>query len=275
MPNMKNKFPFIALFCLIFNAEMGAAYGQGSNNSPDKALTVTVQSSDSAQKKELDKRTANAVNTIPGVKVKAGDLATPELPPIKGFHPIKRALRPVENLAVLSTRLQQQIVRMEGPIASLQPTMINLHNKMTVVNNRLKSMQGNIVQAQTQVAGARQEVTGVREDIQGVRADILAIRRELEDLRSPIQELKKPLGNVAGPLVGVQKRLEEVQALIGAVLLFIMLSTVMIAIGTPIAALLIYKNRRKFFPDLKDSELDLGTKMPEDRQLAKQLPHHY
>lgn len=49
------------------------------------------------------------------------------------------------------------------------------------------------------------------------------------------------------------------------VLLAIMIAAVLVAIGTPIAAIWIYRNRRNLFPDLRDQELKLKQE-PQERQ---------
>jgi len=72
------------------------------------ALTVTAAEKNrfavpvkpvSAHQEKVNADTARAINKIPGVNIEAKDLTPPaQDPPIKGFHPIKRALQPVVQL---------------------------------------------------------------------------------------------------------------------------------------------------------------------------------
>jgi hypothetical protein len=68
----------------------------------------------------------------------------------------------------------------------------------------------------------------------------------------------KDLGNlvaeVAQPLQTVDQKLEKLAALLTTVLFTILVAAGIIAIGTPIAAILIYRNRRKLFPDMSDRD---------------------
>lgn len=173
--------------------------------------------------------TAAAVNQVPGVKVQAKDLETPAQAPIKGFHPIKKLMRPVENLEGMSIKLEQQIMKLEGPISGLQPPMLNLQNKMNNVDHQLGTMQGQLDTTQTQVKGVRSDIAGMREDIQA--------------LKTPLSALQKPISGVAKPL-------EEVQKQLNIVIMAIFVAAVAIAIGTPLAAVILYKYRDKFFPGL-------------------------
>ncbi len=204
-------------------------------NEAEKLNTATEVNSESARERiKQNQETANIVNQVPGVKVKAEDLEPPEQPPIKGFHPIKRLLRPVENLEGMSIKLEQQIMKLEGPIAGLQPPMLNLQKKMVGVDEHLGTMEDRLKSVETQVKDARS-------DIDNVRAEINALRQPITDLRGPIGTVAKPL--------------EAVQAQLNLILLAILFTAIVIAVGTPIAAIQVYRNRQKIFPDLREHEL--------------------
>lgn len=183
------------------------------------------------KEKQQAKDAARIGNKIPGVKVTAGELTPPTLPPIKGFHPIKRALRPIENLEGIVIKLQQQIFKLAGPISAMQPTMVTLHEKMDGVDNQLGQMH-------TQLGSTQQEVTGVR-------ADIAAMRKDIQQLKQPIVALEKPVSGVAKPL-------EEVMTKLNLVIMAIFIAAVAISIGTPISAVILYKYRDKFFPGMRN-----------------------
>jgi len=215
-------------------------YAQELNNFPllNKTNTATPQN-----KKILNQQTAAAVNQIPGVKVAPTSLEEPAMPPIRGFHPVKRALRPIQSLQALSIQLEQQIMRLEGPIAALQPPMLGLQKRMTNVESKMGGVQDHMGKVETQI-------TGVESEIKGVRSDLSIMRKQIGELQSPIQQLQKPLTGVAGPLTKLDNRLDQVQALMGCILLAILIATVAIAVGTPIAAIIIYVNRKKIFPGI-------------------------
>jgi peptidoglycan hydrolase CwlO-like protein len=229
-----------------------------------------------------DVQTAKAASKIPGVNVDPHLMAQPVLdPPIKGFHPIKRIMRPVENLAKQSVALGQQIMRLEGPIASLQPSMLGLEKRMskvqdemTAVQNKMMQMQVNLNSVQSQVSGVRGDMhsiggqmNGVRGDLSGMRTRIVDLQKPIKDLRGPIVRLHDPIKAVADPVSQVQQRLSSVEGqladlktLLATILFSIYVAAAAIALGTPVAAFVVYKNRRKLFPHTPERDFPATAK---------------
>jgi chromosome segregation ATPase len=217
------------------SANVGAAQKLNGEQSTESTKKDTASSSQaSATDAKTAKDTAKAVNNVPGVNVSQQDLQAPSSPPIKGFHPIKKILRPVENLEGMSIKLEQQIMKLEGPIASLQPPMKNLQTKMGSVDQQIEQMQN--------------QLNGMQSQVTGVRSDLHAMKKQIAQLQEPIEALRKPI-------TGVSKPLEQVQQQLNLVLFAIVCAAIAIAIGTPLAAVLVYRNRHKLFPDLRDHEL--------------------
>jgi peptidoglycan hydrolase CwlO-like protein len=221
-----------------------------------------------------DAQTIKGLNSVPGVDVKQSSLSTsPELPPIKGFHPIKRALRPVVQLERNSVDLQKQIMRLEGPIAGLQTPMVRLQKKMGSVEDQMGSMQKTISSTQEQVsqtgggvANVSKQMTAVRGDLHEMQADINSLRKPITDLEGPLHQLQGPLNSLAQPLTRVDKELADMKALLQLVLGAIFLATFAIAIGTPIAAVLIYKNRHKIFPQISDHDFPVAKATDKNKE---------
>ncbi len=188
----------------------------------------------SPDKKESAAKTADVVNQVPGVNVKKEDLEPPAQAPIKGFHPIKKLLQPVENLEGMSIKLEQQIMKLEAPIAALQPPMLSLQKKMTGVDDQIGTMQKRLDSMESQVTG--------------VRSDLAGMRKEISELKSPIVSLQKPIAGVATPL-------EDLNTKLNYILMAILTAAVAISLGTPFAAIMVYRNRRKLFPGMSDHEM--------------------
>jgi septal ring factor EnvC (AmiA/AmiB activator) len=202
------------------------------SSSKDKNEAVHVQAT--PDKKKSASETASVVNQVPGVNVKKEDLEPPTEPPIKGFHPIKKLLRPVENLEGMSIKLEQQIMKLEGPIAALQPPMQSLQKQMITVDGQIGTMHGQLDSMQSQV--------------QGVRSDLAGMKQEIKELKAPIVSLEKPIAGVATPLEDLNNKLNYI---FGAILI----AALAIALGTPLAAIVVYRNRHKLFPGMSDHEL--------------------
>ena len=239
--------------------------------SPSPAVTApTTQPgpADVQQQAKSAQDSAETVNQIPGVNVNPKDLMPPQLPPIRGFHPIKRMLRPVENLEAITIRLQQQIMRLEGPIAALQPRMQELQrpigrvaDKMGSMDDRLGSVRENLSGVHAQLGSVQEQVravqsgmTGLHEDIAAVQSLLSKVREDVNKLREPIEQLRGPLLGVAGPLTAVQGELHQLQVLVRWVLAAILLSAVGIAIGTPLAGLMLYTRKHKLFSKKSGSD---------------------
>jgi hypothetical protein len=97
-------------------------------------------------------------------------------------------------------------------------------------------------------------VTSVGHQVSGVMPDLGSMREDLNSLQTPLHALLEPLNNVAVPLEQVRHELADMRALLATVLASIFMATICIAIGTPIAAVLVYKNRHRFFPNIDEKD---------------------
>ncbi|HEY9793956.1 MAG TPA: hypothetical protein V6D22_26405 [Candidatus Obscuribacterales bacterium] len=211
---------------------------------------------------QTDTKTAQAVSSIPGVNVDPSLMAKPVFDnPIKGFHPIKKLLQPVENLEKTSVALGQQIMRLEGPIASLQTPMIGLQTKMTSVEQRMGEMQGKLSNVQGSMVGVTHDMDDIGHQMHGVRGDLGTMQTRIVQLEKPIIGLREPITAVAHPVEGVQtqlatvqKELADLKSLLSTIIFVILVAAGAIALGTPVAAVMIYKHRRKILPSVKEKD---------------------
>ena len=231
---------------------------------------VKVQLSNKQVK--ADKETAKAANAVPGVKVDPKDLTPPPVePPIKGFHPIKKLLAPVVRLERNSMQLQQQIMKLEGPIAGLNSPMVGLQKHMVTVEGKMDGMQGELSKMRSRVDSVNGSMSGVQADITAMRKEIAGLLAPINAMRGPIEKLEKPLTNVAEPLTEVKGELQQMKALLATVLGAVVLGCILIAVGTPFAGFIIYRNRHKLFPGLRDSELTQAKPSVEEQTKEKEL----
>ncbi len=177
---------------------------------------------------EEAERVARAVNQLPGEKVDPRDL---EHPPIKGFHPIRKLLRPLDNLEDSANKLHKEASKLEKPMGDLQAPMVDLQKKMVNVDSGVGHMQ--------------RKLDNVSDQVTGARADLSEVREEINRVKSPIQALQKPVTDIARPL-------EEIQTKLNVLLLFILVFMLIVSFGTPIVAIVVYRNRSKI----------LGTRKP-------------
>jgi uncharacterized coiled-coil DUF342 family protein len=203
------------------------------------------------QQQKQNKDAAAAINQTSGVHVTPQQLAIPEEDLIHGFHPVKKLMSPIVRLEKNTVQLQQQIMKLEGPIAGLQKPMLGLHKKMGSVERRMNGMSNQLNTMQTNVMDVNKSMAGIHEQL--VKMD-----GRVAQIEEPIFEIQKPLTEVAGPLSEVKQELMKVEALIGVVLFAIIVAAAAVAIGTPIAAVLIYRNRHKLFPGTPEHEFPVA-----------------
>jgi peptidoglycan hydrolase CwlO-like protein len=238
-------------------ADQDAKGKQLGNNdvSQVNSQNVPVQPVNENQK-QANTDTANAVNRIKDVHVDPKDLQPPASDvPIRGFHPIKKMLQPIERLEKNSVQLEQQIMKLEGPIAGLQEPMLGLQKRMGSVEQRMLGVQEEISVVGSRADQVSSKIANISEQVSGVRNDLSDMRQRITNLSGPIKALQQPLVDVAQPLGMVNSELEKLAALITSILFAIVIAASVIVVGTPIAAILVYRNRHKLIPNLKDQDL--------------------
>ena len=201
-----------------------------------KTLRKAVEEQGTTPKQQEDAaRTASAVNQLPGEKIDPKDL---EHPPIKGFHPIKKLFQPISDLEKTTEKLNVEGTKLEKPMAQLQDPMLHLQKKMVTVDHKVVQMH--------------KTLKSVSDEVTGARSDLSSIRQQMNDLKRPIVALQKPVTGVAGPL-------EQIQLKLNMLLLFIFIFGLIVAFGTPFAAILVYRNRTKLFPSTPAKKAGAGA----------------
>jgi CII-binding regulator of phage lambda lysogenization HflD len=247
----------------------------GTATSPKNTKGIPVKKV-SAKTDKMNKETAKAVNKVPGVNIKAADLQPPaEDPPITGFHPIKKLLRPVIRLGKGAVEIQQSMMKLEGPVAGLQPSMTSLGNKMTTVDHQMAHMQKQLTDISGDVGQIDACINRVGTGVDEVRQDIAGIRQQVAHLTVPIREMQKPLHEMLAPLKDVTKpmsqvhgQLAELKTMLRGVVIAIIVGVLAITIGTPFAAVYVYRNRKKLFPHLREPGNDLPIETRGDKTLS-------
>ena len=136
--------------------------------------------------------------------------------------------------------VSQQIEKVGAKMDAVQERLISVGDKMA-------GMHGLLVGVGDQVKQMEEPMSGLREDLKSIRADLTAVRTQVNGLTKPIEQIRAPLQEVAGPLDSLGQRLDRLQTLVSYVLMAIVLATLGISIGTPIAAAFLIHKRHVFF----------------------------
>ncbi len=289
-------------------------------NLNDSKVTKEEKKLDEAQTQKANRfarRQAEVINKVPGVQVSTEDLK--ENPKKKGIsiNPVRWVFGPVIKLQEQTVRLQQQMMKLTGPIAALQPAMLNLQqrvermggqmkavqNELSDVKNQMHTISGRLDQTvthmkgvdknignvskqmtsvQSSLSGTYRELKSMRPDLSNVRSDISKIREPITKIQEPlismadpihnldkqvtgvhddISRIREPLVRIEQPITSLEKQLtgltsdiSDLRNLLSMVLTSIFIAAIMIAVGTPIAGILIWRNKNKILPGPKPGE---------------------
>jgi hypothetical protein len=238
----------------------------GDINLNDKTLTSAEKKLDVAKAVEADKyvnEQAEAINKIPGAHVDPDDLKESDVHKKGGFpNPLGWMLKPVTRLQEQSVKLEQEIMKLTGPIGSLQPSMLRLDKSMSSVQKQMGEMQGKISGVDSQMGSMQSDIRAMRSDLGELKIPISDLKKPVMDLRDPVLALAKPVEGVEGRLVRLDAQLSDLKAMLALVLTAIFAAAAIIAVGTPVAAILVWRHRQKLVPATKPEEIQ------EERKLA-------
>jgi len=234
-------------------------------NLNDNKLTSTEKKLSQAKAIESDKyvnEQAQAINKIPGANVSPEDLKESEVHKKGGFpNPLGWMLKPVTRLQEQSVKLEQEIMKLTGPIGSLQPSMLRLDKSMSSVQSQMGSMQGQITDVGSQMGSMQSDIRSMRQDLSQLKTPISDLKKPVMDLREPVLALAKPVEGVESRLVRLDRELADLKTLLTLILTSIFAAAAIIAVGTPVAAILVWRNRQKFVPATKPEEIHEENKL--------------
>jgi septal ring factor EnvC (AmiA/AmiB activator) len=218
-------------------------------NLNDNKISAAEKNIDEAQTQQANKfanQQAAAINKVPGVDVSPEDLKEKSAKK-KHFsiNPISWIFAPVIKLEDQTVRLQQQMMKLTGPIASLQPAMLSLRERVDSMSSQMKDMQGGLGEVKDQmrqissrldqtlthlggVDSSMKQVSGqmtsVQSSIKGtyaelthMRPDLSAVRTDIGKIKDPIIALQKPLVSMAAPINNLNQEVAGVHEDIHAV----------------------------------------------------------
>ncbi len=220
------------------------------------AAADPIKQEDNRQQKNLDQKMIESSNQLPGVNIQPDEFHEEE----KGFsvgdlNPFKWIFKPVTDMQKRVIHLEKQMMRLEGPIANLQKPMMGLREDMVSVQDKMKLMRGDMGQVRTKMDGLQGNLKGiggqmthVDSRIGSVQSQLKQIRGPIVALRDPILDLQKPLSSVGGELQTLKSDLHELKDVVKLTSTLILIAIIsvglIICVGTPIAALFAYRNRR-------------------------------
>lgn len=252
-------------------SSVGTAVAAASSNNVNlndkkisKAEKVIDQKKAEASDKYADEQAKTINKNVPGADVDADDLKEADVKKHGGGfpNPVAWMLKPVTRLQEQSVRLEQEIMKLTGPIGALQPAMLHL-------DKRMESIEKEMGTTREEISSVRQTMGSISGDIKGMHGDLTELKEPIVQLKQPVIDLKDPVLKLAKPVLGVEARLNnldnqlnQLKTLLAMILTAIFICAGTIAIGTPLAAIWVWRNRAKIM------KMSPAEKAHEDRQLA-------
>ena len=201
------------------------------------------------EQEKLDTATINASNQINGQKIDPKVMKKPK----KGFgmqslNPIGWLLKPVTDTQKTVAELQKQIVRLEAPIANLQKPMVGLRSDMTAVDKQMGVVNSKMDTMHDDITNIHTGMKSVDHRISHMEHQLGAMYKPLVQLKDPVIALKDPVLGVDNQLTTLKTDLKELKQVVSfttiAILAAVLITGVLIAVGTPIVALFAWHHRR-------------------------------
>ncbi len=249
MPLLSYKIILPAVVAMVLSLPLSAKANDFAKDRLESNATPTTDASNDANDAKVDQYNADqaqAINKIPGENVSAADLQQAKKKHLD-LNPVDWVFAPVIKMEKQSVILQQDIMKLVGPIASLQPGMLGLEKRINSVQDQMGTVDGKLGHVQ-------QQMTGLQSDVKAMRNELSQIRRPVSELKQPILDIKDPITKMSKHLAGLDQELRDLKILLGFILTSIFVAAAVIAMGTPLAAILIWRNRAKLLPAPKPHE---------------------
>jgi hypothetical protein len=181
------------------------------------------------------------------------------------MHEVQSELKSVkEQMATITPQIQQTVTHMKGVDSNMGTVSKQMLTVQTTLNGtyvQLRRMRPDLTSVRSDIGKIRDPIVKIQEplismsqpihdldkEVKGVHTDITAIR-------DPLVKIEKPITSLDKQLTGLHSEISQLRDLLAMVLTSIFVAAVLIAIGTPVAAIFIWRNREKLLPKPKHDE---------------------
>lgn len=220
-----------------------------------------------AQDEQLKEVKSDAVSEVDGVNLDVDEEK-------KGFtigdlNPLKWIFKPVTDTQKEVRRLGKRITHIETPITDLQKPMVGLRQDMVNVHGQMGEIHQDI-------SGVQQQTSNVDKTLGKVEHNLNRIYEPVVKLKEPVEAMAGPVNNVRGNLQTLKSDMKGLKEVVGvtstAILIAVIGAGLLVVIGTPIAALLVWRNRSKILKMMGSSQREIKA-MQHDTQKVEEKAH--
>ncbi len=272
-----SAFSLVIAFWLISMPAAFAADSTDANPNPPVSSAVPSQagerSTNSFKATQSTKRAvhkevkAEAIGEVDGVPLDK-NASKPEKNgfSIGDLNPLKYIFAPITDVQKEVKTLTKQITEIETPINELQEPMVGLREDMVNVSG--------------QVGQIRTGITGVHKQMNGVDGKLERMEKKLEQIYEPIAELKDPVNGIAVPvnklhgnITSIMSDMKGINQVVGttsgAIVLAVVAIGLLVVVGTPIAAMVVWKHRSMILSKLGGTEEDIADLQAASEKIGK------
>jgi chromosome segregation ATPase len=201
------------------------------------------------EQERLDTKTINASNQIDGQKIDPKVMKKKKKGMgLQALNPFAWLLKPVTDTQKTVIELQKQIVRLEAPIANLQKPMVGLRDDMQQVDATMDEVNAKMTTMHGDINNIHTGMNSVDKRIAHMERQLGQMYEPIVELKNPVIALKDPVTGVGDQLTTLKSDLKELKQVVSftttAILAAVLITGVLIVIGTPIAAIFVWRHRR-------------------------------
>ncbi|MDZ4836632.1 MAG: hypothetical protein SGJ27_22875 [Candidatus Melainabacteria bacterium] len=222
----------------------------------EKVQAESSKSTTQAVKRQVHKEVkAEAVGEVDGVPLAKKDTE----PEKKGFsigdlNPLKWIFKPITDVQKEVKNLGKAITEIETPITDLQEPTVKVREQIVGVSD--------------QVGEIRNDMTGIQGSMSNVDGKLERMEKKLGKIYEPIAALNDPVTGIAEPVKRLQGNihtmtgdLKGMKDVVGgtstAILIAVIGVGLLIVVGSPIAAMIVWKYRSTIIKKIGGSQKDI------------------
>lgn len=152
------------------------------------------------------------------------------------------------------TGVDSNLTKVSGQMGSVQSSLSGTYSVLRKMGPDLKNVRLDIGKIRDPIAKMQRPLEAIASPIQNLDREVTLVGREMKQLRVPLTLMEKPVTSLDKQLTGLHSEISELRSLLALVLTSIFVAAGLSAVGTPIAAILVWRNKNKFLPKLKPGE---------------------
>lgn len=168
------------------------------------------------------------------------------------------------QMSAISDRLGETVTSMKGVetrISTVSDQMSGVQHSIKGTYAQLKDMRPDLRQVRSDIGRIRGPITRLQEPlismvepIHNLNKQVTGVYGEISDIRAPLVNIEKPITSLDKQLTGLSNDISELRKLLSLVLTSIFAAAAIVAIGTPVAAIFIWRTKNKILPAPKPDE---------------------